>query len=171
MLSIRLTRVGKKKAPVYRIVVMPKHTDPWALTTEILGHYNPRTKEFVAKTDRVKYWLAQGAQATDSIWNLLVDQKVIEGKKRGTSHISKTHAVKLETKAAESKKKSEDAAAKAAEAKVKEAEAKAEAAAKAKEDAAQAKADAEAAAAAEKEKPAEEPVAETTETPAEEPAA
>ncbi len=169
MLSIRLTRVGKKKAPVYRIVVMPKHTDPWAPSTEILGHYDPRKtpKEFVIKADRLNYWIAQGAQATDTVWNLLVDQKVIEGKKRSTSHISGSHAAKIETKAAESKKKSEDAAAKA----VKVAEDAKAAADQAKAEAAQAKADAEAAAAAEAAKPAEEPVIETTETPKEEPAA
>ena len=105
MLSIRLTRVGKKKAPVYRIVVMPKHKDPWAPSTEILGHYNPRKEpvEFIVNADRTKYWLGQGAQATDTVWNLLVDQKVIEGKKRSTSHISKDHTKRLATQATEEK--------------------------------------------------------------------
>lgn len=98
MLSIRLSRVGKKRAPVYRIVVMPKHKDPWAPSTEILGHYNPRTtpKEFVIKADRVKHWLSQGAEATDSIWNLLIENKIIEGEKRATTHISMERAKKLE---------------------------------------------------------------------------
>jgi len=111
MLSIRLTRVGKKKAPVYRIVVMPKHKDPWAPSTEILGHYNPRKTpvEFVINADRAKYWLEKGAQATDTVWNLLVDQKVIEGKKRSTSHISKDHTKRLEATAAEEKATAEKA--------------------------------------------------------------
>ena len=106
MLSIRFSRVGKKKAPVYRIVVMPKHKDPWAPATEILGHYNPRRqpKEFVANVDRVKYWLSQGAQATDTVWNLLVENKLVEGQKRSTTHISKKHGEKLEAKAAEKAK-------------------------------------------------------------------
>lgn len=124
MLSIRFSRVGKKKAPIYRIVVMPKHKDPWAPATEILGHYNPRksgfkdasglqagqAKEFVINIDRMKHWLSQGAEATDSVWNLLVEHKVVEGEKRSTTHISKKHGKKLEEKAAEAKKKSEEVA-------------------------------------------------------------
>jgi small subunit ribosomal protein S16 len=157
MLSIRLSRVGKKKAPVYRIVVMPKHNDPWAKSTEILGHYNPRKnpRELVVQADRIKYWLDKGAQATDTVWNLLVDEKVIEGKKRTATHISKKRSGKLEVKATEKKEKAEAAKAKAAEEKAAAAEAKA--AAKAAE--AETKA-------AEAEAPAEE--APTEEAPAEE---
>lgn len=111
MISIRLSRVGKTKAPVYRIVVQPKHRDPWSPAIEILGHYNPRKepKEIVIKNDRVKYWLSQGAEASDTMWNMLVDQKIIEGEKRSTTHISKTHAAKLETKAESEKPKEEPA--------------------------------------------------------------
>ncbi len=128
MLTIRFSRVGKKKAPVYRIVVMPKHKDPWAPSTEILGHYNPRKqpKEFVVNVDRVKYWLSKGAEASDSVWNLLIEQKVVEGKKRSVTNISKVRAGKLETKAAEAKAKAEEAAAKAKEAEAPAEEPKAE---------------------------------------------
>lgn len=128
MLSIRLQRVGRKKAPTYRLIVTPKTRDPQAVSVEIVGHYNPRAnpKELVLKEDRVKYWLSQGAQPTDTVHNLLVSQKLIEAKKRTASSISKERATKLETKVAEAKAKAEEAAAK-----VKEAEeaAKAEAAA------------------------------------------
>lgn len=122
MLSIRLSRVGKKKAPVYRIVVMPKHNDPWAPSTEILGHYNPRKtpKEFVADSERVKFWISQGAKATDSVWNLLVEHKVVEGDKRSTTHISKKHAKRLEDKVAEAKAKEVEATKKAEEPKTEE---------------------------------------------------
>lgn len=100
MLSIRLTRVGKKKAPVYRIVVQPKHRDPWSPAIEILGHYNTRKEpvELVIKGDRIKYWLNQGAEASDTVWNLLIDQKIVEGEKRSTTHISKKHAQQLAKK-------------------------------------------------------------------------
>ena len=132
MITIRFSRVGKKKAPVYRIVVMPKHNDPWAPSLEILGHYNPRKtpKEFVANVDRVKYWISKGAQASDSVWNLLVENKVIEGEKRSITNISKRRIGKMETKAAEVKAKAEEAAkkAKAAEEAAKAAEAEAAAA-------------------------------------------
>jgi small subunit ribosomal protein S16 len=163
MLSIRLSRVGTKKAPVYRIVVMPKHRDPWAHSNEILGHYNPRKnpRELVVKADRVKYWISKGAQVTDTVWNLLVDEKIVEGEKRGVTHLTKKRKAKLEEKAAEAKAKAEEAAQKAKE----EAEAKAAEEAAAAE---AAKAEAEAAK-AEAEAPAEEAPAETTEeAPAEE---
>ncbi len=114
MLSIRLSRVGKSRAPVYRIVVMPKHRDPWANTTEILGHYNPRKHphEFVVKADRVKYWIGQGAEVSNTLWNLFIDEKIIDDKKRSVSHISDTRRAALVTKAEEAVKAAEDAKAK-----------------------------------------------------------
>jgi len=111
MLSIRLSRVGTKKAPVYRVVVMPKHNDPWAKSTEILGHYNPRKnpRELVLNVERIKYWLSKGAQATDTVWNLFVDEKIVEGEKRGVTSLSKKRKGKIEEKAAEAKAKAEEA--------------------------------------------------------------
>lgn len=98
MNSIRLTRVGRKNAPTYRVVVVAKHKDPWGKPLEILGHYNPRKTpvELVLKADRIKHWLSQGAEASDTVWNLLVTAKVVDGKKVSTSHISKVLAKKLE---------------------------------------------------------------------------
>jgi small subunit ribosomal protein S16 len=163
MLSIRLSRVGTKKAPVYRIVVMPKHRDPWANSLEILGHYNPRMnpRELVLKVDRVKHWISVGAQPTDTVWNLLVDEKIVEGKKRGASHLTKKRKGKMEEKVAEDKAKAEAAATKVKEEAEAKAAAEVEAKAKAKEEAeAKAKAESEAAKEAE---------ATTAEAPAEEP--
>ncbi|MBI5369816.1 30S ribosomal protein S16 [Candidatus Uhrbacteria bacterium] len=115
MLTIRFSRVGKKKAPVYRIVVQAKHRDPWSPAVEILGHYNPlkTPKEFVIKEDRTKYWIGQGAQPSDTVWNLLVENKIVEGEKRSTTHISKKHTGRIEQKATEAKAKADEVAAKA----------------------------------------------------------
>lgn len=159
MLSIRLQRVGRKNAPTYRVVVMPKTRDPQAVAVEIVGHYNPRAnpKEIVFKDERVKHWLSKGAQPTPSVQNLLISQNLLEGKKKTASHISKTRGAKMEEKLAEAKAKAEEAAAKAKEAE-EAAKAEAEAAKAAEAEAATAKAAAEAA-------PAEEPKAE--EAPAE----
>lgn len=88
MLSIRLSRVGKKKQPVYRFVIMDKQKDPWGKSLEILGTRNPRTKETILKADRIRYWISKGAQASDSVWNILVDEKVVEGKKRNVTHLT-----------------------------------------------------------------------------------
>jgi small subunit ribosomal protein S16 len=83
MLVIRLTRVGKKKQPSYRLVVQEKSKDPWGKAFEIVGQYNPRTnpKTINIKADRVKEWMSKGAQPSPSVHNLLVDAKIIAGEK------------------------------------------------------------------------------------------
>ena len=89
MLVIRLSRVGKKKQPTYRVVIQEKQRDPWGKSVEIVGHYNPRTqpKTIVLKEERIKYWISQGAQPTPTVHNLLINAKIIEGdKQRATSH-------------------------------------------------------------------------------------
>lgn len=79
MLRIRLTRVGKKKQPVYRIVVMDQRRPRDSKYVEVVGHYNPRRQpaaiEF--KADRVRYWLEQGAQPTDTVRSFLRRQHLV----------------------------------------------------------------------------------------------
>ena len=48
---------------------------------ELLGTYNPRSKALTLNEEQVKHWISKGAQPTDSIHNLLINKKVIEGKK------------------------------------------------------------------------------------------
>ncbi len=97
MVSIRLSRVGRRNQPSYRMIVVPKHKDPWGKALDIVGHYNPRMSppEIKLDAERIKGWIAKGAEASDTVWNLLVDAKIVEGKKRSTSHISKVLANKL----------------------------------------------------------------------------
>jgi len=105
MLSIRLSRVGKKHQPSYRLIVVDKRKDPWGTYLENLGTYNPLTKpkQVNFKAERIKYWVGVGAQATPTVWNLLVDQKIVEGKKMKATVGHKGEAPK-ETKAAEAPK-------------------------------------------------------------------
>jgi hypothetical protein len=49
---------------------------------EVLGSYDPHSKKSVLKTDKIKDWMSKGAQASDSVYNLLVREGVVEGKKR-----------------------------------------------------------------------------------------
>ena len=100
MLTIRLTRVGKTKKPFYRFIVSEKARDPWGKALEILGTYNPLTEPttIVLADDRVKYWISKGAQCSDTVWNLLVDRKTVEGSKRKTTSMSKRHAERLAKK-------------------------------------------------------------------------
>ena len=82
MLKIRLIRTGKKNAPSYRIVLIEKNASPKSgKFLEILGNYNPRLKEINLKKDRIVYWLGQGAQASDTVHNLLISHDVIKGDK------------------------------------------------------------------------------------------
>lgn len=82
MLKIRLQRVGRKNDPSFRIVVMPKQKDSQSgKVVEILGSYNARQGKPQIKADRVKHWIAAGAQVSGTVHNLLVGQKIIEGKK------------------------------------------------------------------------------------------
>lgn len=81
MLTIRLSRVGKKKKPMYRLIISEKAKDPYGRALEILGSYNPFTKDLQIKTDRVKHWLSKGSQMSATVNNLLIEKKIIEGKK------------------------------------------------------------------------------------------
>lgn len=79
MLKIKLARVGKKKAPIYRIIISEAARDPYGRVLENLGTYNPKTKELQAKSERINYWLSQGAQMTTTVNNLLVINRVVKG--------------------------------------------------------------------------------------------
>lgn len=102
MLSIRLSRVGKKKQPIYRLLVTEKSKDPWGKFVENVGLINPLTTPATVdlKTERVKYWLSKGAQPTDTVWNMFVDQKLVEGAKRLKIKISRRRKAKLAKKSA-----------------------------------------------------------------------
>ena len=81
MLTIRLSRTGKKNKPLYRLIISEKSRDPWGRALEIFGSYNPYSKALAVKADRIKYWLSKGAQMSPTVNNLLIDKKIIEGKK------------------------------------------------------------------------------------------
>lgn len=96
MLTIKLSRFGKTKQPTYRILVLEKSKDPWGDYLEMLGHYNPRSKELKLNVERIKYWLGKGAQPTDTMHNMLVSQGIVEGKKKRVSRLSVERKAKLE---------------------------------------------------------------------------
>ena len=78
MLSIRLARVGKKKMPSYRIVVIDKRRPRNGRFVEIVGTYNPLKNPAEIKLDaeRIKYWLGCGAQPSDTVVSFLRNQKI-----------------------------------------------------------------------------------------------
>ena len=71
--KIRLRRAGRKKAPSYRIVVADSRAPRDGKFIEIIGQYAPRTGEQALnlKSERVNYWLDNGAQPTDTVRSLL----------------------------------------------------------------------------------------------------
>ncbi len=82
MLVIRFFRIGKKNQPSFKIVVTDKRkSSTRGRFVEEVGFYNPQSKEKVLKTERIKYWLSVGAQPSPTVHNLLVSEKIIEGKK------------------------------------------------------------------------------------------
>lgn len=82
MLAIRLTRVGKKKDASFRVVVIDSKRKVKAGNyLEMVGSYDPRVDRSELKADRIKHWIAQGARPSDTVHNLLVSNKIIEGKK------------------------------------------------------------------------------------------
>ena len=73
MVKIRLRRVGAKKAPFYRIVVADSHSPRDGRFIEEIGVYDPMADSEKIKVDmeRAKYWIANGAQPTDTVKALL----------------------------------------------------------------------------------------------------
>ncbi len=70
---MRLTRVGSKKNPIYRVVVADSRSPRDGRFIEIVGRYNPQTEPSLIELDedKVRDWLGKGAQPTDSVRRLL----------------------------------------------------------------------------------------------------
>lgn len=100
MLKIRLSRVGKRNNAQFRITVADGRRAPSGKFIEILGHYNPHTKERVFKKERVEYWLSKGAQPSDTIHNFMIDEGIIKGEKVTSWTPKKKELTEEEKKAA-----------------------------------------------------------------------
>ena len=66
---IRLARVGARKQPHYRVVVIEKDQARNGRSVEVVGTYNPRTEPATVnlKTDRIAYWISKGAQYSETV--------------------------------------------------------------------------------------------------------
>lgn len=78
MLTIRLSRIGKRKKPYYRVVVIEKTRPRDGRVRELVGTYDPLKKPAEIKLDaeRIKYWLGVGAQPSDTVRSFLQQQKI-----------------------------------------------------------------------------------------------
>ncbi len=118
MLKIRLKRMGAKKNPSYRIVVINSTTKREGKPIQELGHYNPKTKVMQFDLASAQEWVKKGAQPTETVAYLMKNCNP-----DGTLNYQKKETVKLSKKAqakaaaeAEAKAKAEEEAKAAAEA-------------------------------------------------------
>ena len=79
MVKMRLTRMGAKKAPFYRVVVADSRYPRDGRFIEEIGYYNPLTEpaEIKLDADKVKTWLANGAQPTETVRSLLKKSEIL----------------------------------------------------------------------------------------------
>lgn len=83
MLKIRLQRTGRINDPSYRVVVTEHTNGPKSgKPVEKLGSYNPKTKERILNEERILYWLSKGAQASGTMYNMLISAGILKGKKK-----------------------------------------------------------------------------------------
>ena len=82
MITIRLQRRGRKNDPSFRVIVTDSHRAAKSgKYLEMVGSYDPRQDRVELKPERIKEWMNNGATVSDTVHNLLISQKVIEGKK------------------------------------------------------------------------------------------
>lgn len=91
MLTIRLSRKGKKNQPFFRVVLVDKRRSAkGGRSVEDLGYVDPLKKRKSLNKERILYWISKGAQPSDTIHNLLITEKIIEGKKIAVAKVKKS---------------------------------------------------------------------------------
>ena len=94
MLKIRLKRLGAKKAPTYRVIVINSTTKREGKPIEELGHYNPKTKVMQLNKSKAEEWISKGGQPTETVAYLIKNCN-----EDGTLNYKKKETVKLSKKA------------------------------------------------------------------------
>lgn len=83
MVRIRMKRLGRRRRPFYRINAVDVTTKRDGKFLEQLGWYDPMIKDdskgIVLDVERIKHWLAQGAQPSDTVMNMLVKRQIVDG--------------------------------------------------------------------------------------------
>ena len=80
LVAMRLTRIGSKKRPYYRIVVIDKRRARNGRFLEILGQYNPIANPATIEinAERAQYWLSQGASPSETVHSLLRKKEIVK---------------------------------------------------------------------------------------------
>ena len=79
--KMRLTRMGDKKSPFYRVVVIDSHKARDGQYVDLIGTYNPLNDEVHLDVEKAKKWISCGVQPTETVRTLLVRDGVLEPKK------------------------------------------------------------------------------------------
>lgn len=112
MLKIRLKRLGAKKSPMYRIIVINSTTKREGKPVQELGYYNPKTKVMKLDKETALDWVKKGAQPTETV-QYLIDNCNKDGslnyKKKTEKKLSKKAQAKLEAEKEAKSKAAEEA--------------------------------------------------------------
>jgi len=82
MLTIRFLRQGRKNQPFFKIVIIDKRRSAISNNfVEEVGNFDPKTKALNLNKERIKYWLSVGAKPSPRVFNVLVQEKILEEKK------------------------------------------------------------------------------------------
>ena len=123
MLKMRLQRIGRKNNPSYRLIVTDsRNAASRGRSVDLLGSYEPKLGTIIIDKEKAKHWISKGVQPSDTVYNMIVAQGVIEGRKKNVlpkkSPIIDEAKLKAEAEAkakAEADAKAAEEAAKAAE--------------------------------------------------------
>jgi small subunit ribosomal protein S16 len=77
MLKLRLKRIGRKRSPAYRLVVMENKTRRDGKPIEEVGYYNPITKQSKFELEKIQNWLKCGVKPTPTVFYLLKKAEII----------------------------------------------------------------------------------------------
>jgi small subunit ribosomal protein S16 len=77
MLKLRLKRVGKKRSPSYRLVIMENTFRRDGRPIDELGYYNPISKQYKFDTEKIKKWLSYGVRPTETVMSLLKKAEIV----------------------------------------------------------------------------------------------
>ena len=77
MLKLRLKRLGKKRSPSYRLVIMESTSRRNGRPVDEVGYYDPMTKNSKFDTEKIKKWLSYGVQPTETVFHLLKKAEIV----------------------------------------------------------------------------------------------
>lgn len=78
MLKLRLKRVGRKRSPSYRLVIMENTSRRDGRPIDEVGYYNPISKQYNFEVEKIKKWLGYGVKPTETVLNLLKKADIIK---------------------------------------------------------------------------------------------